>query len=78
MTDDHNYLGTTDKSRLSADIGMLMFKGAGYAALGVLAIVLAIWLLVGIGSLLPPESKEAPDPTPTSAALIVTSATTTT
>lgn len=70
---DHNYLRTDDpKFRLTADVFLLMMKGAGYAALFCIVVGALIWITVGIGSLLPPESKEAPDPTPLS--LVVPSA----
>jgi len=46
-----------------------MAKGAGYGALVFFGIVFFIFIFVAIGSLLPPESKEAEDPTPNSAAL---------
>ena len=41
-----------------------MLRGAGYAALFVLAIGFGLYILYGIGLLLPPDSKTAPDPTP--------------
>ncbi|MEO0830470.1 MAG: RC-LH1 core complex protein PufX [Pseudomonadota bacterium] len=46
-----------------------MLEGAGYAAIFFVAVLVVIYVFVGIGQLLPPESKEAPDPTPSSAQL---------
>ena len=70
MSDNHDYLGTSDRSfRLSADVGALMLKGAGYAAALCFAVFLAGWALVAIAGLLPEASKLAPDPTPEDAAL---------
>jgi hypothetical protein len=66
MSDNHDYLSTSENSkfRLSADVLMLMLKGAGYAA----AFCLALWFIVvalhWIGLLLPEDSKYRPDPTP--------------
>jgi hypothetical protein len=40
----------------------LMMRGAGYGAIIFFGGVFFIFVLVAIGSLLPPESKEAPDP----------------
>ncbi|WP_322893317.1 MULTISPECIES: RC-LH1 core complex protein PufX [unclassified Yoonia] len=57
-----NILDMNSKSRLTADITFLMLKGAGYAAL----VVVAIWFFIGafalIGGALPEESRMAPDP----------------
>ena len=70
MSDDHDYLGTSERSfRLSADVGALMFKGAAYAAAVCFAIFLAGWALVAVAGLLPEASKQAPDPTPEDAQL---------
>ncbi|WP_296418319.1 RC-LH1 core complex protein PufX [Pseudooctadecabacter sp.] len=64
---DHDYLRTGQGDfRLTADITALMLKGAGYAALFCLVIGLAYAVLIGISSLLPEDSKFAPDPTPLS------------
>ncbi|ARU02953.1 RC-LH1 core complex protein PufX [Yoonia vestfoldensis] len=57
-----NILDMNDKSRLTADITFLMLKGAGYAAL----VVLAIWFFIAafafVGRALPEESRSTPDP----------------
>ncbi|MEM6939729.1 MAG: RC-LH1 core complex protein PufX [Pseudomonadota bacterium] len=63
MTNNHDYLGTSDTaSRLRADVLVLMLKGAGYAAAFCVAFGFFIWIWYAIGLLLPPESKEAQDP----------------
>ena len=68
MSDEKiNILGQTERTRLSADITYLMLQGAGYAAIGLLAIWLVIAVIAGIGKALPEESQQAPDPTPWSA-----------
>ena len=67
MSDNHDYLRTSSGNfRLKADITSLMLKGAGYAAIFCLALMILWWVIVGIGALLPEESKEADDPTPLS------------
>ncbi|MGR3434936.1 MAG: RC-LH1 core complex protein PufX [Shimia sp.] len=67
MSDDHNYLRTDRTFSLRMDVLGLMLKGAGYAALLVIFCWLFVMVFVWIGMLLPPESKEAVDPTPLSA-----------
>lgn len=64
MSDNDSYLGTTRRTRLAADIGFLMVKGAGYALLAVLSLWLVFAVFVALAGLLPPESQEAADPTP--------------
>ena len=66
MSDNHDYLGTSASSRIFADILALMMKGAGYAAIFCFVLLLVGWFLVFLAGLLPPASKEAPDPTPNS------------
>ena len=59
---NNDILQMNSKSRLTADITFLMLKGAGYAAL----FVVAIWFFIGafalIGEALPEESRSTPDP----------------
>jgi hypothetical protein len=64
MSDNHDYLGTSgDNSfRLRADVLALMLKGAGYAAIFCIVVGVFLAATIWVGSLLPPESKEAPDP----------------
>ena len=57
-----NILEMSEKSRLSADITLLMLKGAGYAAVFVLVLWLVIAVIAGIGRALPEESRQNPDP----------------
>ena len=67
MMSDENLLAINNKrTRLSFDILGLMMKGAGYAALAVIAVSLVIYLIYVIGLHLPAESREAVDPTPLS------------
>ena len=67
MIDNNDFLRTENRAfRLRADITMLMLKGAGYAALFCVALIIAAWIVLGIARLLPAESKQAPDPTPLS------------
>ena len=62
---DHDYLRTEDPTfRLRADVFLLMMKGAGYAAIFCIVVGVFFAVTIGIGRLLPAESKEAPDPTP--------------
>ena len=68
MSDHNDYLRTGNRNfRLTADVLALMLKGAGYAALFCLAVLIIGWVFVAIARLLPEESKQAPDPTPNSA-----------
>jgi len=71
MSDEKtNILGQSDRSRLFGDVTLLMLKGAGYAC----AVVVATWLVVAViaavGKALPPESRDAADPTPLSAVTV--------
>ena len=60
--EDDNILNLEGRTRLSADITLLMLKGAGYAAVVILAIWLVIAVIAGIGRALPEESRDNPDP----------------
>ncbi|MGB5865122.1 MAG: RC-LH1 core complex protein PufX [Sulfitobacter sp.] len=64
MSDNNaDYLRTGDRSfRLRADVFMLMMKGAGYAAIFCIVIGVFLAVTIWVGKALPPESKEAPDP----------------
>ena len=57
-----NILDMSEKSRLTADITLLMLKGAGYAAIFVLALWFVIAAMAFIGRILPEESRGTPDP----------------
>ena len=61
---NHDYLKTSGDPtfRLRADVLALMLKGAGYAALFCIVVGVFLAVTIWIGGLLPPESKEAPDP----------------
>lgn len=67
---NENILDMSEKSRLTADITLLMLKGAGMAAVFVLALWFVFAVMVLIGKALPDESKERPDPTPNSSLVI--------
>ncbi|KAA9006855.1 RC-LH1 core complex protein PufX [Histidinibacterium aquaticum] len=60
--DDNNYLGLDRRSQLAASVAMLQLKGAGYAAIVVFGIWIGIAVLAWIGTLLPPDSRQTPDP----------------
>lgn len=62
MSEDSNILNLEGKTRLSADITLLMLKGAGIAAVFVLGLWLVIAVIAGIGRTLPEESRDTPDP----------------
>ena len=62
MSDNDNILGTDGCGRLTADATYLMLKGAGYAMLGTLALVLIVVVIAAVGRALPPESRDTPDP----------------
>jgi Intrinsic membrane protein PufX len=49
-----------------------MMEGAGWAALFVVGIGVALLLLVWLGGFLPEASKQAPDPTPESSLIVPT------
>lgn len=67
MSDNNDYLRTSSRTfRLTADVTTLMLKGAGYAAIFCIIILFVSVVAVKLAGLLPPESKEAVDPTPTS------------
>lgn len=67
MSDNNDYLRTsTGTIRITADVTALMLKGAGYAAIFCLVLLVLAWVTVWVAGLLPPESKEAADPTPQS------------
>ncbi|MFQ6550802.1 RC-LH1 core complex protein PufX [Aestuariibius insulae] len=70
MSENHDYLRTAGASRLYGDVLLLQLKGAAYAAVVLLALLAGYMVLLGISSLLPPESKEALDPTPTSSLIV--------
>ena len=59
---DQDYLGTSRRSRLTADVTILMLKGGAYAALFCFAILIAAWILLFVSAILPEDSKFAPDP----------------
>ena len=66
MSDNHEYLRVGEDSSfgLRGDVLMLMLRGAGYAAIFLLAMLILVWGLYAIGLLLPEESRDTEDPTP--------------
>jgi hypothetical protein len=63
MSDNQDYLKTSEGNfRLRADVLALMLKGAGYAAAFCVVVGVFLAVTIWIGTLLPPESQEAPDP----------------
>jgi hypothetical protein len=69
--DQNDYLRTSDGDfRTTADVTALMLKGAGYAAIFCFVIGLAYAVLIGVSVMLPEDSKNALDPTPTSMLII--------
>ncbi len=62
MSEHENILDMSEKSRLTADITLLMLKGAGYAAVFLLSIWFIIAVMAWIGRALPEESRDTPDP----------------
>jgi hypothetical protein len=62
MSEQDNILDLDNKTRLFADITYLMLKGAGYAAVFVLALWFIIAAMAFIGRILPEESRQTPDP----------------
>ena len=66
MSHNHDYLtkGESNRFSLSADVLLLMMKGAGYALVFCLAVWFCIAVMAAIGRALPDESRETEDPTP--------------
>ncbi len=64
--------GDFSRPRIFAEIGGQMAVGAGVAGAVVIGTGVFIYVLYLIGTLLPPESKEAQDPTPGSFSAYVT------
>ncbi len=62
MMDNGNILDMSEKSRLTADLTLLMLKGAGYAAVFLLVVWFVIAAIAFIGRILPEESRQTPDP----------------
>jgi hypothetical protein len=73
MQENHDYLGAKEDPNiaLKGQVLILQLKGAGYAAIFCLALVLGVLALAWIGKLLPSESRDTEDPTPFSYIRIV-------
>ena len=64
-------LGEDDPKAALRNQGLaLMMKGGLYGLAVFASVILFILVLKGIGALLPEESKNAPDPTPTSSQVL--------
>jgi hypothetical protein len=61
MSDD-NYFSITRRAQLTAWITAQMLRGAGWAALVVVGFGLALTVMWYLGTWLPSESRETPDP----------------
>ena len=61
MSDD-NYFSLSRKAQLNSWIAGQMLRGAGYAAALVVGFGLVFAVIWFIGTLLPAESRETPDP----------------
>ena len=59
------------RGQLTANVTLLMLKGAGYAAIFLISIWLFLAIVIGIGRLLPEQSRDTPDPINRSDAVIV-------
>ena len=62
------------QSNLRAQGLVYMLRGAGWAAAAFAAVMIFMLLLAALGRSLPPESKEAPDPSLGTTSLITMSA----
>jgi Intrinsic membrane protein PufX len=60
MADD--YFQTSRRASLTTWVAGEMLRGAGWAALILIAIGLTLWAIYGVGLLLPAESRDTPDP----------------
>ena len=73
MHKDHDYLGADGDrtTALKGQVLILQLKGAAYAAIFCLAVVLTILAIAWVGKMLPDEAREADDPSPWSYNLTV-------
>jgi hypothetical protein len=58
----NNYYDEKPTEHLTYWVTGQMLKGAGAAAVCLIAVGLVIWAIYGLGLLLPAESRETPDP----------------
>jgi hypothetical protein len=61
MSNEHDF-SISRRAQLSSWIAGQMLRGAGWAALVVVGFGLVLTVIWFIGTLLPPESRETPDP----------------
>ena len=64
---EHDYIQESPTARLRNWVLSEMLRGAGYAALFLLAIGIFYAIIWGVGQMLPSDSKNAPPPMPYSA-----------
>ncbi len=62
MANNPMFEGNPSRKELRSAVTGQMAKGFGAAMFVVVGIGVAIWVMYLLGTLLPPESKEAPDP----------------
>ena len=62
MSDNHDYLGGSNRTRLTGEVTLLMLKGAGYALVFCLCVWFVFAAMAAIGRALPEESRDTPDP----------------
>lgn len=59
---DNDYFSVSRRGQLTAWITGQMLRGAGWAALVVVGFGLTLAVIIAIGTFLPAESRETPDP----------------
>jgi hypothetical protein len=62
MSERENYMSEDRAQMLRGWVLAQMLRGAGWAASAVLGVALVIWVIYGIGLLLPAESRDTPPP----------------
>jgi hypothetical protein len=62
MSERENYMTESRGAMLRGWVLAQMMRGAGLAAVVVLAVAVVIWAIYGIGLLLPEGSRETPAP----------------
>ncbi|MEM8553569.1 MAG: RC-LH1 core complex protein PufX [Pseudomonadota bacterium] len=71
MSDNKLDFEISEFTKKQLEVAWLMGKGAIAGGVIFFGIGIFLWLLVLLGETLPPESKEADDPTPWSSELVV-------
>ena len=73
---DNDYFSMSRKAQLNSWIAGHMLRGAGLAALVVVGFGLVFAVIYAVGTFLPAESRETPDPNTWSSLVLVTEAAT--